>query len=265
MSRSAAQESNPLLPGTARNESLQRAFDLLEAMAQVPDGATIAYLSNAVELPRTTVSRLLASLYDAGVVARPGSDRNWVLGPTIMRLTRAVAPAYDLQERGAAILERITADLEETSMLAIPTGPATARVIHEVRGPKLLGITSAWAGETIASPASGYVRQLLAELPEQRSSAIIDGFTLERHTAQTIVEKEPLKQQIRKIRADGFTIVVDELEEGLAGIGVPVRHNGQLAAMFAVYLPTVRFTQDLKERALNTLRSAAQELGDNTH
>ena len=165
MSSTETQTSNPLLPGTARNESLQRAFDLLEVMAQMPEGASIAQLCSAVDLPRSTVARLLASLFDAGVVARPGSDRHWVLGPTIMRLTRAVAPSYDLQERGAKILQSLSEELQETSMLAVPTGPITARVVNEVKGPKLVGVATLWEGHTISSAASGFVRQLLAELP----------------------------------------------------------------------------------------------------
>lgn len=260
MGSTETQTSNPLLPGTGRNESLQRAFDLLEVMAQMPEGASIAQLSSAVDLPRSTVARLLASLFDAGVVARPGSDRHWVLGPTIMRLTRAVAPAYNLQERGAKILRSLTEELQETSMLAVPTGPLTARVVNEVKGPKLVGVATLWEGQTISSAASGFVRQLLAELPPQQSDQAIDGMKLEKHTSRTITDSHALRHAIETIRSDGHTTVIDELEEGLAGVGVPVRHNGQITAMLAVYLPTARFTDDLRERALAALKKGAKEL-----
>ncbi|MEA5456786.1 IclR family transcriptional regulator [Sinomonas sp. JGH33] len=255
-------EANPLLPGTGRNESLRRAFDLLELLARHPHGASVAELCQDSDLPRSTVSRLLASLFDAGAVSRPGNDRKWVLGPTIMRLTNAVAPLAGLQERSREVLEQITTDIGETSMVAVPTGPATARVIDEVRGPKLVGVLDPWAGETISSAASGFVRMLLAELPEAELDRIISRMELVRHTPKTITDPLLLARAIEDIRRQGHVVVVDELEDGLAGLGYPVRKGGQLVAMLAVYLPTIRFTPELQSKALAVLERGARELGD---
>lgn len=254
--------ANPLLPGTGRNESLRRAFDLLELLARHPQGASIAELCGASDLPRSTVSRLLASLFDAGAVSRPGNHRKWVLGPTIMRLTNAVAPLAGLQERSRDVLERITAEIGETSMLAVPTGPATARVIDEVRGRKLVGVFDPWAGETISSSASGFVRLLLAELPEAESDKIISRMDLVHHTSGTTADRALLSQVIADIRKRGYVVVVDELEEGLAGLGYPVRNEGQLVAMLAIYLPTARFTPELQAKSLAVLERGARELTD---
>jgi DNA-binding IclR family transcriptional regulator len=252
--------SNPLLPGTGRNESLRRAFDVLELLARHPHGASVAELCHDADLPRSTVSRLLASLFDAGAVSRPGQDRKWILGPTIMRLTNAVAPLSGLQERSGAILEQITAETGETSMLAVPTGPATARVIEEVRGPKLVGVHSPWTGETISSVASGFVRLLLAELPPAESERVIGRMELVSLTPKTISELGQLKAVIEDVRQRRYSVVVDELEEGLAGLGVPAIKDGQLIAMLAVYLPTHRFTPQLQKQALASLQRGAAQL-----
>ncbi|MFE4196913.1 IclR family transcriptional regulator [Paenarthrobacter sp. NPDC056912] len=252
--------SNPLLPGTGRNESLRRAFDVLELLARHPNGASVAELCQDSDLPRSTVSRLLASLFDAGAVSRPGQDRKWVLGPTIMRLTNAVAPLSGLQERSGVILERITSETGETSMLAVPTGPATARVIEEVRGPKLVGVLAPWAGETISSAASGFVRLLLAELPTSESDRLIGRMELTAHTPKTIADRGQLAAVIDDVRKSRHSVVVDELEEGLAGIGVPAYKDGQLMAMLAVYLPTHRFTPQLQAQALESLQRGAAGL-----
>jgi DNA-binding IclR family transcriptional regulator len=212
------------------------------------------------DLPRSTVSRLLASLFDAGAVSRPGQDRKWVLGPTIMRLTNAVAPLSGLQARSGEILEQITSETGETSMLAVPTGPATARVIEEVRGPKLVGVLAPWAGQTISSAASGFVRLLLAELPTSESDRIIAKMELIRHTPRTAADRSQLAAVIEEVRKRRYSAVVDELEEGLAGLGVAAYKDGQLLAMLAVYLPTHRFTPQLQEQALASLQRGAARL-----
>ncbi|MGW6174117.1 IclR family transcriptional regulator [Arthrobacter sp. NPDC055138] len=251
---------NPLLPGTGRNESLQRAFDLLGLLAGRRGGASIAELCQESALPRSTVSRLLASLFDAGAVARPGQDRRWVLGPTILRLTNAVAQLSGLQDSSTRVLEKMTADVGETSMIAVPTGPTTARVIDEVRGPKLVGVLDPWAGETISSPASGFVRLLLAEMTAAQSDRIIGTLELKRYTAQTIVDPKAYAAAIEEVRQQGCCIVKDELEEGLSGIGAPVVQDGQLIAMLAIYLPTARFTPEFGDKAIAALKWGAREL-----
>ncbi|NWL34226.1 hypothetical protein DM791_15155 [Paenarthrobacter nitroguajacolicus] len=179
-----------------------------------------------------------------------------------MRLTNAVAPLAGLQERSREVLERITAEIGETSMLAVPTGPATARVIDEVRGRKLVGVFDPWAGETISSSASGFVRLLLAELPEAESDKIISRMDLVHHTSGTTADRALLSQVIADIRKRGYVVVVDELEEGLAGLGYPVRNEGQLVAMLAIYLPTARFTPELQAKSLAVLERGARELTD---
>jgi len=248
------------LPGTERSGSLRRAFDLLRSLASFPQGASIAELSQASGLPRSTVTRLLASLFDVGAVARPAGGRKWVLGPAILELTEAVAPLSYLQSRGREALLEVREQLGETAMLAIPTGPASARVIEEVRGEKVLGVSSSWIGSTITSPASGFVRHLLAELPENSQEQAIENLDLTPHTPQTLVESGALLEALHRAKHSDCVIVIDEYEEGLAGISVPVRKGGRLIAMLAVYLPTSRFTSEFQELALEALRDATEKL-----
>lgn len=251
-----------LLPGTSRNESLQRAFDLLEILAQHPRGASVATLCQESNLPRSTVSRLMASLFDAGAVARPGTDRKWVLGPTITRLTNAVAPWSALQNRSREVLEEATQVLGETTMIAIPTGPVTARVLDEVQGPKLVGVRNPWIGKSIDSPASGFVRQLLADLPEETSDRFIENMEFVQHTPKTRVGPPQLREAVAEIRTQQYNAVIDELEDGLSGLGVPVRQDRRLVAIIATYMPTVRFTPQVQAQAIDVLRSAADKLVD---
>lgn len=67
-----------LLSGAGRNQSLKRAFGLLEWLATRPSGASVAVLSRELGLARATVTRLLGSLADAGAVTRDG--RAWTIG-----------------------------------------------------------------------------------------------------------------------------------------------------------------------------------------
>jgi DNA-binding IclR family transcriptional regulator len=79
-------------------------------------------------------------------------------------------------------------------------------------------------------------------------------------TANTITTPQELIQAVEKCRGDGYSVVIDELEEGLAGMAVPVHTGGALSAMIAIYMPTARFTEAMQRRALTLLRETASRL-----
>src|SRR5699024_7153967 len=221
---SIAQDANQLLPGTERNGSIQRAFLLLNALASQPDGASVATLSTETSLPRSTVVRLLASLADAGAVARPDQNRKWILGPTISRLTHTALPEPNLGDRRRPLrptlprlthtalpdpnladrcpplLEEGTAKLKEASLAAVPIGPMSARVSSAIAGPRMVGVRSSWAETTITDPSAGFVRMLLAEMPAKTVTTAVEQLQITQHTHATKATPGLLLAEIEKIK-----------------------------------------------------------------
>jgi DNA-binding IclR family transcriptional regulator len=248
-------EDTPLLPGAGRNQSLARAFRVLDRLARTPDGASVAAIARDTGLPRATVTRLLGSLADEQAVRR---DRGaWRLGPRIAAFARGITPP--LAERAAPVLEQLAAGLRETVMLAVPEGQVGARVVAEAPGPRMIGVGS-WLGRTLHDPASGFVRLRLAALQPAERRRVVRQLRFEPHTAATIASADALLAALDAIARAGHAEVVDEFEEGLAGLAVPLREDGELAAMLAVYLPTARLDANAREHALEELRRAAQSL-----
>lgn len=250
-------EANPLTAAAGRNESLHRAFALLQLLSRSEGGASVASLSSDSGLPRSTVSRLLASLFDVGAVARPGAERLWVLGPAISQLSGSVQPDVALQAVGSKVLDEMSAELGETCMMAVPVAETMATVTEEVKGSHLLGISGTWKDQTVSSFDSGFVRMLLAELPEDKSLKVI-----ERQYEGSPAELFDLIESVNAIRSSGYSVVVDTLEPGLSGVGVPVHGSGRLIAMLATYLPTSRFTPTFKEKAIAKLLHGAESIAN---
>jgi DNA-binding IclR family transcriptional regulator len=249
------------LAGAGRSQSLKRAFGLLDCLAAHPEGMSVASLTRESGLPRATVTRLLASLADVGAAARSTNARVWTLGPSLLRLSRALPSIGDLRDRARPLLEEVTAASQETSMLGVPIGPASVQVIDAVEGPRLTSARASGNNSVLTSPASGFVRMVLAELHERDLGRALGTLPFERLTASTIVTADELLVVIEQIRRDDYSVVIDEYEQGLAGVGVPVRSNGTLVALIAVYLPTARFDDATRVRTLSLLRQAAARLG----
>ncbi|WP_028935559.1 IclR family transcriptional regulator [Pseudonocardia spinosispora] len=255
-----APEDADLLPGTGRNESLHRAFELLRRVASAEQGVSTADLTEASGLPRTTVSRLLASLHDVGAVARPGPRRRWVLGPTITDLTRMAPGRAGLLERALPVLRELAETSGETSMIEVPVSRTSARVLAEVEGHHIVGVRTVWRDRALTSPATGVVRMLLAELPPAEVERAVRALPIVAHTAATKTSVDDIVEAVGRVRAEGVSMVVDEVEEGLSGVGVAIRDGARLMATVSVYLPTARLDALLAAGGIDRLRRAADAL-----
>jgi IclR family transcriptional regulator, pca regulon regulatory protein len=228
---------------------------VLDCLAAHPDGISVADAARATGLPRATVTRLLGSLADEGAARRDGGA--WRLGPRIAELARGLAPP--LPERAGPVLEALAAELGETVMLAVPEGRAGARVVAEAEGPRMVGVGS-WLGRSLADPASGFVRLRLAALEPAARRAAVATLRFTAHTPSTIRAARPLLAALEAIDRAGHAEVVDEFEQGLAGLAVPLREQDRLVGMLAAYLPTARLDDAMRARALDGLSRAAQSL-----
>ena len=228
---------------------------MLDCLAAHPAGVSVAAVARATGLPRATVTRLLGSLADEDAARRDGGE--WRLGPRIAQLASGLAPP--LPERAGPVLAALAAELGETVMLGVPDGPAGARVEAEAAGSRMVSVGS-WLGRTLEDPASGFVRLRLAALEPAARRQAVAGLRFTAHTASTIRSARPLLAALEEVARVGHAEVVDEFEQGLAGLAVPVHEDGRLSAMLAVYLPTARLDAAMRARALDGLRRAAQSL-----
>jgi len=224
---------------------------VLDCLAANPGGVSVAAVARATGLPRATVTRLLGSLADEGAARRESGA--WRLGPRIAQL------APPLPVRAGPVLEALAAELGETVMLAVPDGPAGARVVAEAAGPRMVGVGS-WLGGTLEDPASGFVRLRLAALEPAARREAVARLRFTAHTPRTIRTARPLLAALGEISRAGYAEVVDEFEQGLAGLAVPMLQDGRMVAMVAAYLPTARLDDAMRARALEGLRRAAQSL-----
>jgi DNA-binding IclR family transcriptional regulator len=69
--------------------------------------------------------------------------------------------------------------------------------------------------------------------------------------------------ELDRVRSAGYAETINELEDGLVGIAVPVRDpDGALKAIIGVGGPTFRLTANLRAKVLTTTLDGAGTLGE---
>ncbi|MEM8825287.1 MAG: IclR family transcriptional regulator C-terminal domain-containing protein, partial [Pseudomonadota bacterium] len=80
-------------------------------------------------------------------------------------------------------------------------------------------------------------------------------------TAATVTDPAALRTRLETIRADGFNISVDDLDEGAFSIAAPILNaTGEVIAAISVAGAIARYDEIRRARYLATVRAAAEEI-----
>jgi IclR family acetate operon transcriptional repressor len=236
--------------------SVDRAAALLLALGESPGAAGVTELARRLGLHKSTASRLLATLEKRGLVEQDDETGKYRLGLVVIRLAERAERTLDLRGLSMPELERLARLTHETTGLGVIDGDQLLTVA-QVDGPNLIAVGD-WTGR--ATPlhcvASGKV--LLAALAEREVVRIVKR-GLPRYTDRTIVDLEPLLEELARIRRRGYATAIGEFEQGLNAVAAPVYDaRGQVIAAVDIWGPVFRLTpRRIPELAAQVRESAA--------
>ncbi len=241
----------PAVPSAV--QSIERAFSVLHAVATGPAGIT--ELARRVDLPTSTVARLLATLENLRVVERFDDGLTYRIGSTIGELAAAVDTSASLVERAYSFLGELAERTGETAGLSVLSGNEV-RYLKHVESENQIQVRG-WDGVTLPLHVVSSGLVLLANRPVTEISAYLSN-PLVTSTSFTVTDPAKLAQRLEQIRADGYVWTIKEFDEGLSSVAAPVwGANGKVVAAIAVHGPSYRFPPDGK---VNEVRDAVVEV-----
>ena len=232
-------------------QSIARAAAILRALERAPEGLGLGQLAAAVELPKSTVHRIVAALAAEDLVAQDGDGRTR-LGAGIARLAAAEREA--LADRLRPALLELRRELDETVDLAVLDG-AAVRFVDQLPAPRRLRAASA-IGEVFPLHCTANGKALLAAMPPEEALALLPA-ELPRLTPKTIASRDTLMAELAQVAGAGVALDREEHTEGICAVGAAVLDSGGPVAAISVPLPTQRFDGRELELA-EKVRGAAQ-------
>jgi DNA-binding IclR family transcriptional regulator len=116
-----------------------------------------------------------------------------------------------------------------------------------------------WVGQHIPLHATSNGKVLLSGLDRARLDEVLGG--LSTYTDHTITTKKALRDELDRVREQGYAVAVDELEVGLTAVAAPIRNNhGDVVASMSVSGPTFRITPDHIDDVVAATVQAAEEV-----
>jgi DNA-binding IclR family transcriptional regulator len=244
----------------AHVESVARAVRIIEALAMSP--AHLSGVARTVDLPKSTVARLLSTLEEVEAVERDDEDhRLYRLGPMVQRLSSAAGGPAQLAGFARPYLDELTELTGEAAGLSIPDGYAV-HYIYQTDATHPVQVRD-WTGELIPMHVVPAGLAMMAYWPNKQTERFLSR-PLERMTPNTVTDPALIRHRLQTIREVGYVWVFEEFVEGINSVAAPVLWDRDVVAgALHVHGPAYRFPGDSDQDATGkAVADTANRLSD---
>ncbi|WP_157155091.1 IclR family transcriptional regulator C-terminal domain-containing protein [Diaminobutyricimonas sp. LJ205] len=240
-------------------QSLARGLAVIRAFTAEQPRMTLSDIARATDLTRATARRFLLTLEELGYVR--SDDREYSLTPRVLELGFSFLSSLSLPEIAQPHLEKLSRAVGESTSASVLDGTDVVYVARvAMRRIMTVNIT---IGTRFPAHATSMGRVLLANLPETSREEFLVGFGTEAFTSHTITAPDALRDELERVREQGWAMVDQELEFGLRSLAAPVRRRGKVVSAINVSTAAGQTdVADTRDRLLPSLLEAARAISD---
>lgn len=261
MSTLKANLDNSTQPGGDKEfmTTLAKGLAVLASFGEQRPTMTLSQAAVASQLSRATARRVLLTLSELGYVSQSGRD--FALAPRILELGFAYLSTQSWIDRAEPLMKELSHSLKESCSAAILQDTEIVYVARMPAPHRIMSTTIA-VGTRLPAFHTSLGRIQLGFLSPADVRERLGRAALTRHTPRTIVEPDALLARIREDNAQGYSIVDEELEQGLRSLAVPiVTRGGENVGAINLSAHASRSSRnELRDKFLPKLSAIAQEI-----
>jgi len=235
-----------------------RTVQVLHELAVNAAGMPLAALAQRLQLPKTSLFRLLRSLESGGYVVSANGLHQ--VGPAALKLGAAIVHNRQFPNCAVPIMQALAEQLDETIILGtIGENGRDIIYIESIEGTHPLRfIIKPGTVKPLYCSANGLV--ILAHMPAADLRRYLKTVRFERLAPKTISSVAELKARLDRVRATGIAASEEGMFEGVYSVGAPVADaSGQVRNAVSISAPS---TRGLPREALfsQLIRQAGEEI-----
>ena len=242
--------------------AVERALDILLCFSRETPQLSMSQISAQVDIHKSTVHRLLATLEEKRFIERDPNTGLYRLGINMLHMAYLTLEDNDLRQIAHPFLNRLLDQFRETVNLSVLEG-AEMVYLEVIESPQRVKLAAA-TGQRLPAFCTASGKAYLAFASDNVVKHVLNQ-GMPPHTTETIVNQEEYYQNLRRIQKRGFAFSRQEFEEGINAVAAPIyNHKKYPLASIAVAGPSFRLTEDLMNEIgpvlVKTAGEIAQEL-----
>jgi DNA-binding IclR family transcriptional regulator len=257
---SGPDEPEPAHRSSHHVQSVDRAARLIIALGASSRGLSLAEVSSATALHKSTARRILVTLMNAGLVRQISAEEHYTLGPRMLDLSRTARAHLLPGTLVEPLLVGLRDEVNETVHLAIPDGFEMV-YLEKVESRQSLQIASK-IGTRLSLYCTSLGQAYLAHMPAEWVGNYLSVTRLVKRTANTVTSPALLQAKLDEVRHRGFAVDDIENEDGIRCVAAAIlNRSGAPAAAISITAPASRLTDALVPVYGSLVAEAAKRIG----
>jgi IclR family acetate operon transcriptional repressor len=213
----------------------------------------VSEIAKELGMPKSTVHVHLKTLEDHGFIIQ--TDEGYQLALRFLDVGMKARDRFPIVEAARPELEELASETGETAWLAVEENGKCVFIdmVSDGRGLQARG----QIGQHEHMHYLSVGKAILAHLPEERVSEIIDKHGLPQRTAETLVDEDALFDGLERIREKGYAVNDGDEVTGLYAVGAPIISGETVIGAISVSGPRTRLKRDNVDETIPELVLAA--------
>jgi DNA-binding IclR family transcriptional regulator len=245
-------------------QSVDRALEILIYLYKADKEMGITQIAQDLGIYKSTVYRTLLTMENRGFISKnPETDKYW-LGNRFFTMGKSVEKKIGIQDIIKPYAKALRDEFNvvvNVSILERDNGEQYRSVIIVKESANSILTLSPEIGSHSLCHCSSVGKCLLAFSEDIDLSLYDEG--MQRYTENTLITRQQLEDELKKVRANGYAIEKEEQEEGLACIGAPILgQNGYAVAAISMSGSVNKILDEDKYRKIEELKKTARMISD---
>lgn len=240
-----------------RIQSIERAHAVLSLFINEKKSLGISDFSKLLALPKTTVQGIVQTLCHLGYLEKDHETGKYRLGPYVFQLGMKYATNLDLVSIARVWAERLCSQFKQPVNIGMLVGDKVVIVLRVEPENRFMSYPQ--VGSVIPTHTTCIGKLLCAYMETKRLHEILQDYTFQMLTPNSVTTKEDFLKEIKKVRQAGISFDNQESVMGLAGIGGPIFNYAGIIAAFAI-TGNAEFILHHKQDIISAVRDTALQL-----
>jgi len=241
-------------------KSVDKALRVIECFNLMERELGVSEISRRLNLNKSTVQRLFATLKSRGYVSQNGETAKYSLSVKFLKIASIVLGRLDMRYAALPYMRELSEKTSEAVNLGI-LEDFEVIYIEKVESNQLVHVGSR-VGEGIPANCCALGKVILAYMPDgDRRAAVFAQRKLIGLAKRSITDPQKLEQELSKVRKQGYALDDRETGDEVLCVAAPIiDHLGRVHASISCSLPFHRASKERLEEIIIQVKETAKKI-----
>lgn len=223
--------------------TLANAVQLMDCFTKDEPYWGVREAARQTSIPSSTVGRVFASLKELGLLVQDPETRQYTLAGKVLAWAEVYTATLDVRRIALPFIYDLQRLTGETISLYVLEGQQRV-CVERLESEQNIRMV-ARVGRYIPLHAGSAGKLFLAYMTEEQREQVLETEVRQAFTPMTITDADALREECRRIRAQGYALSHGEWTQDASGVAAPIfNQRGEMTAAMTISGPTGRFTPD---------------------